>query len=163
MSDLRLKRAADGVMLLWSTTTHAHLVSKKRSCTRKLANPGAAPLPRDDATDPEAAAAEGAAAEAGPPAARLLSLLAATTLLTLWIAACADALLGALDGATRQLGWSHHFVTLVFVPLLGGIDGIVTAGALAYKGHVDFALSFAVGGAIQVLLGVLPVLVLVGW
>ena len=63
--------------------------------------------------------------------------------------------------STRQLGWSHHFVTLVFVPLLGGIDGIVTAGALACKGHVDFALSFAVGGAIQVLLGVLPVLVLV--
>ena len=43
------------------------------------------------------------------------------------------------------------------------MDAIVTAANLALKGHVDLALSFSVGIAIQILIGVLPVLVLVGW
>ena len=52
---------------------------------------------------------------------------------------------------------------LVLVPNVGGMDAIVTATSLAIKGHVDLALSFAVGTAIQILLGVLPLLVLVSW
>jgi Ca2+:H+ antiporter len=191
------------VMLVWSTMTHAHLTSKKRSSSEakaaaseelkratsdnslvtlvscKSASPhrlefgsrlspisspvaqGMPPLapPLGLAPPPPPAAAS----PARPHSAGLVSLLTGTTLLTLWVAACAEALLGSLDGATRQLNLSHHFVTLVFVPNVGGVDSIITSCALSLKGNVDFALSFAIGSAIQILIGVLPLLVLVGW
>ena len=54
------------------------------------------------------------------------------------MAACAEALLDSLDGATRQLSLSHHFVTLVFVPNVGGVDSIITSCALSLKGNADF-------------------------
>ena len=218
------------VMLVWSTMTHAHLTSKKRSSTEAkvaaseaivaasvraaseelkraasenslvtlvackpapphrlelgasrlspISSPGSqrmsplapplglAPPPSPAAASP-ASVASGKAGPASPPSsagcsAGLLSLLGGTTLLTLWVAACAEALLDSLDGATRQLSLSHHFVTLVFVPNVGGVDSIITSCALSLKGNVDFALSFAIGSAIQILIGVLPLLVLVG-
>ena len=201
------------VMLVWSTMTHAHLTSKKRSSSEAkaaaseelkraasdnslvtlvscksapphrlefgsrlspisspvaqgmpplapplgLASPVASPLGLAPPPHPAAAT------PARPHSAGLVSLLTGPTLLTLWVAACAEALLGSLDGATRQLNLSHHFVTLVFVPNVGGVDSIITSCALSLKGNVDFALSFAIGSAIQILIGVLPLLVLVGW
>lgn len=93
----------------------------------------------------------------------LTATILGVLLLTLWVVVCANALLASLDGATKLLGLSRHFAALVLVPNVGGMDAIVTAANLALKGHVDLALSFSVGIAIQILIGVLPVLVLVGW
>ena len=93
----------------------------------------------------------------------VVATVACVLVLTLWVVLCADALLGSLDGATHGIGLTRHFAALVLVPNVGGMDAIVTATSLAIKGHVDLALSFAVGTAIQILLGVLPLLVLVSW
>uniref|UniRef100_A0A7S0Q366 Sodium/calcium exchanger membrane region domain-containing protein n=1 Tax=Coccolithus braarudii TaxID=221442 RepID=A0A7S0Q366_9EUKA len=143
------------IMLVWSTSTHSHLVAKRRS-RYKLHKPYSS----NDSTAPVPAPAPVALPGVGISSA---ILLVEVVVLMLLVVMCSDALVGSLDGATKGLGFSRHFIALVMVPNVGGMDAIVTASCLAVKGHVDLALGFAVGTAIQILIGVLPLLVLVGW
>ena len=149
--------ACYAVMLVWSTTTHSYLIAKRRS---RYKAPQAA-ADRSVATAPAAAPGVGMSGVGGVGG--VVATVACVLVLTLWVVLCADALLGSLDGATHGIGLTRHFAALVLVPNVGGMDAIVTATSLAIKGHVDLALSFAVGTAIQILLGVLPLLVLVSW
>jgi len=111
----------------------------------------------------EAAAEGGVAAQAlGGGAAMLVAL----TVLTCWIVVCADSLLDSLDTASRALGLSEHFAALVLLPNVGGVDAIVASVFLAHSGSIanlELALGLAIGSAMQILCGLLPLLILVGW
>jgi len=58
---------------------------------------------------------------------------------------------------------TRHFVALVIIPLVGNVDTLLAATKCALLGNTELALALGVGSAIQVAMGVLPLLVLLCW
>ena len=75
----------------------------------------------------------------------------------------AEFLVDSIDGVTESTSISREFVGLVLLPIVGNIPETVCAITVSVKDKLDLALSIAVGSTIQVALGLLPLLVLVGW
>lgn len=75
----------------------------------------------------------------------------------------AEFLVGSIDGVTESTDISREFVGLILLPIVGNIPETVCAITVSIKDKLDLSLSIAVGSTIQVALGILPLLVLVGW
>lgn len=82
---------------------------------------------------------------------------------TILIAYLSEALTGAIEGTTAQLGISDTFVGFVIIPIIGNAAEHSTAIAMAWKGKMDLAFGVALGSSTQIALFVIPVMVILGW
>ena len=104
------------------------------------------------------AGAAAAEEERGPASlARSVSVLAAATVGIAWMS---EIMVGAIEPATHEFGFSKLFVGVFVVAILGNAAEHATAISAALKDRMDLALSIAIGSSVQVALFVAPVLVL---
>ena len=87
-------------------------------------------------------------------------LLATGTLLT---TVQAELLVGALEPALKQFGFTELFVGVVLVAIIGNAAEHSTAVLMARKNQMDLAVGIAMGSALQIALFVAPVLVLASY
>jgi Ca2+:H+ antiporter len=124
--------AAYAAGLFFTLRTHAHLFSQEQ----------------DEAADGEGWSVRHA----------LVVLFIATVL----VAGLSELLVQGVKGVTVHLGWTDIFVGVVLVALLGNAAEHASAVTAAHRGHMDLALSIALGSATQIALFVAPVLVMLG-
>jgi Ca2+:H+ antiporter len=91
--------------------------------------------------------------------------VAVTVLLvaTSFVAVMSELLVGAVEVASHQLGWTQLFVGVVVVAIVGNAAEHSTAVLVAMKNHMDLSVQIAVGSGLQIALFVAPVLVFVGY
>jgi Ca2+:H+ antiporter len=75
----------------------------------------------------------------------------------------AEFLVGSIDGMTAASNVSREFVGLILLPVIGNSVEHITAVTVSVKDKLNLSMSIAVGSSIQVSLGILPILVLIGW
>lgn len=73
-----------------------------------------------------------------------------------------EILVGAVEGASHDLGMSKAFIGLVVLAVVGGAAELGSAVTMGRKDRMDLAIGIAVGSSIQISLFVAPLLVLVG-
>jgi len=111
-------------------------------------------------THPEVFASEQLHAEeegARWPVGKAVGLLVAASVGAAWMS---EILVGAVEGASHDLGISKTFIGLVVLAVVGGAAELGSAVAMGRKNRMDLAISIAVGSSIQISLFVAPVLVL---
>ena len=112
-------------------------------------------------THPEVYASEkhhGEEEEAPWPVGKAVGLLVAASVGAAWMS---EILVGAVEGASRDLGMSKAFIGLGVLAVVGGAAEIGSTVAMGRKDRMDLAIGIAVGSSIQITLFVAPVLVLV--
>ncbi len=82
-------------------------------------------------------------------------------LATLGIVLMSETLVGAVEGATHELGLSEFFVGIIIVPLIGNVAEHLVAVQVAFKNRMDLSLAISFGSSLQISLFVAPVLVFV--
>lgn len=75
----------------------------------------------------------------------------------------AECLVDSIDGLTESTNVSREFVGLILLPVIGNAVEHITAVTVSLKDRLNLSMSIAVGSSIQVSLGILPLLVLIGW
>lgn len=75
----------------------------------------------------------------------------------------AECLVDSIDGLTEATSVSREFVGLILLPVIGNAVEHITAVTVSLKDRLNLSMSIAVGSSIQVSLGILPLLVLIGW
>lgn len=93
------------------------------------------------------------------PAAAVVSLL----LITVITSFSADYLVGAIDETAQKYEIPKAFISTILLPIVGNAAEHVTSCVMAYKGKMEIAIGVSVGSSIQIAMGLLPVLVLIGW
>lgn len=93
------------------------------------------------------------------PFASILALL----LVTVVTSFNADYLVGAIDDVANMYGISKVFIATILLPIVGNAAEHVTSVWMAAKDKMEIALGVSVGSSVQICLGLVPVLVLVGW
>jgi Ca2+:H+ antiporter len=88
--------------------------------------------------------------------ARAVASLVVAAVLAAWMS---EILVGAAEGAGRQLGMSQVFIGVVLLAIVGGAAESGSAIAVAMKNRMDLTLGIALGSSIQIALFVAPVLV----
>lgn len=91
------------------------------------------------------------------PVGKAVGLLVAASVGAAWMS---EILVGAVEGASHDLGISKTFIGLVVLAVVGGAAELGSAVAVGRKDRMDLAISIAVGSSIQISLFVAPVLVL---
>jgi len=91
------------------------------------------------------------------PVGKAVGLLVAASVGAAWMS---EILVGAVEGASHDLGISKTFIGLVVLAVVGGAAELGSAVAMGRKDRMDLAISIAVGSSIQITLFVAPVLVL---
>lgn len=86
--------------------------------------------------------------------------LAAVTVLTGFNA---DYLVGAIDEVARDYAIPKAFIGVILLPIVGNMAEHLTAVWMASKGKMEISLGIAIGSSIQISVGMIPILVLVGW
>lgn len=87
-----------------------------------------------------------------------LAMLFVATVGTAWNS---ELLVGAIEPAAQQLGWSTVFIGLVIIPIVGNAAEHGSSLIVAYKDRIDLSMAIAAGSSIQVATFVAPVLVLI--
>jgi Ca2+:H+ antiporter len=87
---------------------------------------------------------------------RGMLVLAGATVAT---AIVSEALVGAVEPVTRQLGWTELFVGVILVPLVGNAAENWAAVRAAWRNHVELTLGITSGSSTQIPLFVTPVLI----
>lgn len=82
---------------------------------------------------------------------------------TVFVAIESELLVGSLEAATAQLGFTELFTGVILLPIIGNAAENLAAVVVATKNKMDLALSVAVGASMQVALFVAPLLVLAGY
>ena len=108
----------------------------------------------------EPASLEKHAPAARVPPARSAALLAAATVLVVWMS---EFLIGAAEEAARSMGMSKLFIGLILVAIIGNAAEHSTAVLMARKNKMDLAINIAVGSSIQIALFVAPLLVFLSY
>jgi Ca2+:H+ antiporter len=85
-------------------------------------------------------------------------VLAGSTALIAWMS---ELLVGSVEQAAHNFGFSSIFVGVIVVAIVGNAAEHSTALMVARKNRMDLALSIAIGSSIQIALFVAPVLVLI--
>lgn len=139
------------LMLLFSLKTHRHLYDNRsvKSADEDL----------DDALPSQQVAAHHADGNGWPQWLAVTVLLAATVL----VALVSEVLVGAIEQARAQLGWTHIFVGVVVIAIVGNAAEHSTAVLAAWKNQMELGFQIAVGSGLQVALFVAPVLVFVSY
>ena len=91
------------------------------------------------------------------PIGKAVGLLVAASVGAAWMS---EILVGAVEGASHDLGMSKTFIGLVVLAVVGGAAELGSAVAMGRKDRMDLAIGIAVGSSIQISLFVGPVLVL---
>ncbi|GAA5871639.1 hypothetical protein JCM8547_007105 [Rhodosporidiobolus lusitaniae] len=76
---------------------------------------------------------------------------------------CADYLVGAIDEFAQEYSIPKAFIGLILLPIVGNAAEHVTSVWMAAKGKMELTIGVAVGSSIQIAVGLIPILVLVGW
>lgn len=82
---------------------------------------------------------------------------------TVLVAACAEYLVGSIEGIVETSGISKTFIGLILIPIVGNAAEHVTAIVVAMKDKMDLAIGVAIGSSMQIALLVTPFLVILGW
>lgn len=72
-------------------------------------------------------------------------------------------MVGAIDEFANDFHIGKPFIGLVLLPIVGNAAEHVTSILMAMKGKMELTIGVAVGSSIQIALGVIPLLVIVGW
>lgn len=88
-----------------------------------------------------------------------VALLAGVTALT---AVVSEALVGAIEPVTEEVGLSPFFVGLIVLPIVGNAAEHFTAITMATRDHMEVAMAITAGSSIQIALLAAPVLVFAG-
>lgn len=91
--------------------------------------------------------------------AALLGLL----VVTLVTSFSADYLVGAIDEVANEYRIPKAFISTILLPIVGNAAEHVTSIWMAVKNKMEIALGVAVGSSIQIGIGLIPALVLIGW
>ncbi|WFD26343.1 hypothetical protein MNAN1_001324 [Malassezia nana] len=91
------------------------------------------------------------------------SAIVALLLITLVTSFNADYLVSAIDDVANDYHISKVFIGTILLPIVGNAAEHVTSVFMAAKNKMEIALSVAIGSSVQICLGMVPVLVLVGW
>ncbi len=87
-------------------------------------------------------------------------LLVAASVMAAWMS---EILVGAVEGASRDLGISKMFIGLVVLAVVGGAAELGSAIMMGRKNRMDLALGIALGSSVQIALFVAPLLVLLSF
>jgi Ca2+:H+ antiporter len=98
--------------------------------------------------------------EAPWPVGKAVGLLLAASAGAAWMS---EILVGAVEGASHDLGMSKAFIGMCVLAVVGGAAEIGSSVAMGRKDRMDLAIGIAVGSSIQISLFVAPVLVLVSF
>ncbi|KAI8456515.1 Ca2+:H+ antiporter, variant, partial [Phakopsora pachyrhizi] len=88
---------------------------------------------------------------------------AALVTVTVVTAFCADYLVDSIDEFALKAGIPKAFIGLILLPIVGNAAEHVTAVFMAQKGKMELAIGVAVGSSIQIAVGVIPIMVIIGW
>ncbi|PWZ01734.1 calcium/proton exchanger [Testicularia cyperi] len=75
----------------------------------------------------------------------------------------ADYLVGAIDEVASDYGIPKAFIGVILLPIVGNMAEHLTAVWMAAKGKMEISIGIAIGSSIQISVGMIPILVLVGW
>lgn len=93
------------------------------------------------------------------PVASIVGLMAVTVVTSF----NADYLVSAIDETAKEYGIPKAFIGTILLPIVGNAAEHVTSVWMAAKNKMEIAIGVAVGSSIQIAVGVIPALVLVGW
>ena len=85
------------------------------------------------------------------------------TAVTVAIAVMSEILVGAIEPASKSLGFTPIFAGIIFLALVGNASETMNAVRFARKDLMDLSFGIAVGASTQVALFVAPMLVLLGY
>jgi Ca2+:H+ antiporter len=88
---------------------------------------------------------------------KAVGLLVAASVLAAWMS---EILVGAVEGASADLGISKIFIGLVVLAVVGGAAELGSAVMMGRKNRMDLAMGIAIGSSVQIALFVAPLLVL---
>ncbi|SNX83727.1 probable VCX1 - Vacuolar Ca++/H+ exchanger [Melanopsichium pennsylvanicum] len=92
-----------------------------------------------------------------------LSAMIALAGVTILTAFNADYLVGAIDEVANEYRIPKAFIGVILLPIVGNMAEHLTAVWMASKGKMEISLGIAIGSSIQISVGMIPILVLVGW
>jgi Ca2+:H+ antiporter len=88
---------------------------------------------------------------------KAVALLIFSSVLAAWMS---EILVGAVEGASEDLGVSKTFIGLVVLAVVGGAAELGSAVMMGRKNRMDLAIGIALGSSVQIALFVAPLLVL---
>jgi len=88
---------------------------------------------------------------------KAVGLLVGASVLAAWMS---EILVGAVEGASKDLGVSQTFIGLVVLAVVGGAAELGSAVMMGRKNRMDLAMGIAIGSSVQIALFVAPLLVL---
>jgi len=88
---------------------------------------------------------------------KAVGLLVGASVLAAWMS---EILVGAVEGASKDLGVSQTFVGLVVLAVVGGAAELGSAVMMGRKNRMDLSMGIAIGSSVQIALFVAPLLVL---
>jgi Ca2+:H+ antiporter len=88
---------------------------------------------------------------------KAVALLVVASVLAAWMS---EILVGAVEGASEDLGVSKIFIGLVVLAIVGGAAELGSAVMMGRKNRMDLAMGIALGSSVQIALFVAPLLVL---
>ncbi|KAG0145211.1 hypothetical protein CROQUDRAFT_659022 [Cronartium quercuum f. sp. fusiforme G11] len=106
---------------------------------------------------------EAGESEEEEPSMNLLSASLALVGVTIITAFCADYLVDSIDEFATSAGIPKAFIGLILLPIVGNAAEHATSVWMAMKGKMELAIGVAVGSSIQIAVGVIPIMVIVGW
>ncbi|CAJ1348383.1 unnamed protein product [Effrenium voratum] len=83
--------------------------------------------------------------------------------ITLAVGVCSEGLVNSVEGITKNMGISEHFIGVILLPIVGNAAEHLTAVDVAMKNKMDLSLGVALGSSSQIALLVVPFTVLAGW
>ena len=78
-----------------------------------------------------------------------------------WHRPVSEALIGAVESVTHQLGLTEFFIGIIIIPLVGNVAEHVVAVQVAIKNRMDLSMAVAIGSSTQIALFVAPLLVFI--
>lgn len=88
---------------------------------------------------------------------KAVGLLVGASVLAAWMS---EILVGAVEGASKDLGISQTFVGLVVLAVVGGAAELGSAVMMGRKNRMDLSIGIALGSSVQIAIFVAPLLVL---
>lgn len=81
-------------------------------------------------------------------------------LATIVLAYISEKLVGTIEPVGAALGWSHVFIGIIVVAIVGSAAEYVSAIAMAYNNRMDVMVEISIGSTVQTAMFVAPILVL---
>ncbi|KAN0059941.1 hypothetical protein ACQY0O_007914 [Thecaphora frezii] len=92
-----------------------------------------------------------------------LAAMTGLAVVTVITAFSADYLVSAIDEVANSYKIPKAFIGIILLPIVGNMAEHLTSVWMAAKGKMEISIGIAVGSSIQISVGMIPILVLVGW